>query len=253
MDRVTKYALFIPTRDNTSAANFAELFFEHVETKFGTPSGIVTDRDSRITSDFWKERIISLEGGYLQRTIVTKLHELREDLREKLLSARERMKKYYDQRHTPKQFRRGDLVKLSTTHLKLKSGKLGPRWVGPFRILERIGGQAYRLALPEEYSRLHNVFPIQLLEQFHPREDTALLPMPELEDNEEEWEVEEVRGMRKAGQKKFYLVKWAGWPSEYNSYEPEEHMENAWRAVKAFEKKNRAVMSSDGRARKRRR
>jgi len=55
MDRVTKYALFIPTRDDTIAADFAELFFEHVETRFGTPWGIVIDRDSRITSDFWRE------------------------------------------------------------------------------------------------------------------------------------------------------------------------------------------------------
>ena len=35
--RVTKYALFIPTRDDTTAADFAELFFEHVECRFGTP------------------------------------------------------------------------------------------------------------------------------------------------------------------------------------------------------------------------
>ena len=53
--RVTKYALFIPTRENTTAVDFAELFFEHVECRFGTPRSIVSDRDSRITSDFWRE------------------------------------------------------------------------------------------------------------------------------------------------------------------------------------------------------
>ena len=53
--RVTKYALFIPTRDDTTAADFAELFFEHVECRFGTPRSVVSDRDSRITSDFWRE------------------------------------------------------------------------------------------------------------------------------------------------------------------------------------------------------
>ena len=55
MDRVTKYALFIPTRDDITAIDFAELFFEYIETRFGTPWGIVTDKDSRITSDFWRE------------------------------------------------------------------------------------------------------------------------------------------------------------------------------------------------------
>ena len=52
MDRVTKYALFIPIKDNTIAADFVELFFKHIKTKFGTPWGIITDKDSRITSDF---------------------------------------------------------------------------------------------------------------------------------------------------------------------------------------------------------
>ena len=43
----------------------------------------------------------------------------------------------------------------------------------------------YRLALPEKYSRLHDVFPIQLLEQYNPRQDQdqPLLLMPDLEDN----------------------------------------------------------------------
>ena len=53
--RVTKYTLFLPTREDSTAVDFAELFFEHVEYRFRTPKGIVTDRDSRITSDFWRE------------------------------------------------------------------------------------------------------------------------------------------------------------------------------------------------------
>ena len=114
---------------------------------------------------------------------INKLHELREDLRDKLTTAQKRIKKYYDQRHIPMQFKRGELVKLSTANLKLKdNSKLRPRWVGPFRVMERISGQTYRLALPDEYSRLHNVFPIQLLEKYRPRDDGNLLPMPELDD-----------------------------------------------------------------------
>ena len=63
--------------------------------------------------------------------------------------------------------------------------------------------------------------------------------MPKLKDDQEEWEVEEVRGVRKVGQQRFFLVKWTGWPSEYNSYEPEEHMGNAQGAIWAFEKKRK--------------
>nr|GFC58911.1 reverse transcriptase domain-containing protein [Tanacetum cinerariifolium] len=39
-----------------------------------------------------------------------------------------------------------------------KQGKLNPRYVGPFKILERIGDVAYKLDLPEELSRVHNTF-----------------------------------------------------------------------------------------------
>jgi transposase InsO family protein len=38
-----------------TAVDLAQLFFEHVECRFGTPKGIITDRDSRITSEFWHE------------------------------------------------------------------------------------------------------------------------------------------------------------------------------------------------------
>ena len=58
---------------------------------------------------------------------VEKLHELRQELRTRLTEANERMAHYYNQRHVPKQFRVGELVKLSTRNLKLKHRKIGPR------------------------------------------------------------------------------------------------------------------------------
>jgi len=148
------------------------------------------------------------------------------------------MAKYYNANHVPKQFRVGDFVKLSTKYLKFKNRKLLPRWVGPFRVLERIGGQAYRIALPHKYSRLHDVFPVQLLEPYRHREDDdSLMTMPDLEDPQDEWEVEEVLDKRRIKDTLHYLVKWDGWPSEYNSYEPAAHLANAPGAVTSFEKK----------------
>ena len=44
-----------------------------------------------------------------------------------------------------------------------KRGKLNPRYIGPFEILERIGPVAYRLALPPELSNIHNVFHVSML------------------------------------------------------------------------------------------
>ena len=169
---------------------------------------------------------------------IEKLHQLRKELRVRLIAAQGRMAEYYNARHVPKQFKVGDFVKLSTQHLKLKYRKLAPRWVGPFRVLERIGGQAYRLALPNKYARLHPVFPVQLLEGYQRRtDDPELMTMPDLEeDPHDEWEVEEVRDKRQIKGAMHYLVKWAGWPSEYNSYEPASHLANAPKAVADFER-----------------
>jgi hypothetical protein len=78
-------------------------------------------------------------------------------------------------------------VKLSTKNLKLKYPKLAPQWIRPFCILERIGRQAYRLALPEKYSCLYDVFPVQLIEDYHQHEgEEGYLPMPDFLEEEEE-------------------------------------------------------------------
>ena len=49
-----------------------------------------------------------------------------------------------------------------------KQGKLNPRYIGPFEIVERIGPVAYRLDLSKEFSRVHNVFHISMLRKYIP-------------------------------------------------------------------------------------
>ena len=49
-----------------------------------------------------------------------------------------------------------------------KRGKLNPRYIGPFEIVDGIGPVAYRLDLPEEFSRVHNVFHISMLRKYIP-------------------------------------------------------------------------------------
>ena len=49
-----------------------------------------------------------------------------------------------------------------------KKGKLSPRFVGPFEILEKIGDMAYRLALPPNLSQIHNVFHVSMLRKYEP-------------------------------------------------------------------------------------
>ncbi|GAV69907.1 Chromo domain-containing protein [Cephalotus follicularis] len=49
-----------------------------------------------------------------------------------------------------------------------KKGKLTPRFIGPFEILERVGAIAYRLALPPSLADVHNVFHVSMLQKYHP-------------------------------------------------------------------------------------
>ena len=60
--------------------------------------------------------------------------------------------------------------------------------------------------------------------------------MPPLEEDQEEWEVEEVVDKACIRKEIHYLVKWTGWPSEYNQWVPDKHMDNARDIIRKFAK-----------------
>ncbi|GJY83572.1 putative reverse transcriptase domain-containing protein [Tanacetum coccineum] len=91
-------------------------------------------------------------------------------IKEKLKAARDRQKSYADNRRKPLEFEVGDQVLLKVSPWKGvmrfgKKGKLAPRYVGPFEILERIGPVAYRLRLPKELSEVHDIFHVSNLKK----------------------------------------------------------------------------------------
>ncbi|KAL4013434.1 hypothetical protein IC575_025604 [Cucumis melo] len=90
-------------------------------------------------------------------------------IRARMLTAQSRQKSYADVRRKDLEFKVGDMVFLKVAPMKgvlrfAKKGKLSPRFVGPFEILERIGPVAYRLALP--HRSLHGVFHISILRKY---------------------------------------------------------------------------------------
>ncbi|GJT82697.1 hypothetical protein Tco_1057039 [Tanacetum coccineum] len=83
---------------------------------------------------------------------------------------RDRRKSYADLKHKPMEFQVGDKVMLKVSPWKGvvhfgKWGKLNPRYVGPFKVLEKVGEVAYKLELPEELSRVHNTFHVSNLKK----------------------------------------------------------------------------------------
>ncbi|GKF13358.1 hypothetical protein Tco_0054820, partial [Tanacetum coccineum] len=88
-------------------------------------------------------------------------------------------KSYADLKRKPMEFQVGDRVMLKVSPWKGvvrfgKRGKLNPRYVGPFKVLERIGSVAYKLELPQELSRVHNTFHVSNLKKCYSDEPLAV-------------------------------------------------------------------------------
>nr|GEV54165.1 putative reverse transcriptase domain, ribonuclease H-like domain, aspartic peptidase domain protein [Tanacetum cinerariifolium] len=84
-------------------------------------------------------------------------------IKQRMQAARDRQKSYADLKRKPMEFHVGGKVMPKVLPWKGvvrfgKIGKLNPRYVGPFKVFERVGDVAYKLDLPEELSRVHNTF-----------------------------------------------------------------------------------------------
>ncbi|KAL5545222.1 hypothetical protein UlMin_009006 [Ulmus minor] len=113
------------------------------------------------------------ERKLLGPEIVQKTVDIVEKIRQRMKTAQSRQKSYADRIRKPLEFGIGDKVFLKVAPMKGvmrfgKRGKLSPRFVGPFEILERIGDLAYRVALPPAMSGIHNVFHVSMLRKYTP-------------------------------------------------------------------------------------
>ena len=122
---------------------------------------------------------------------VKHVHDIREALEQRYQYIAKTQAKYYDAKHKPQTYNVGDLVMLSTKNLCLKrpSRKMSHKFIGPFRVKNLVGTQAYRLTLPSTY-QIHDVFHVSYLEPYNCRQgdnSTPILQPLELIDDEEEY------------------------------------------------------------------
>ncbi|GJY75134.1 putative reverse transcriptase domain-containing protein [Tanacetum coccineum] len=115
--------------------------------------------------------------------------------RSRIQAARDRQKSYVDKRRNPLELQVGDKVMLKVSPWKGvirfgKRGKLNPRYIGPFKILAKVGTVAYRLELPEQLSRVHNTFHVSNLKTCL-SDETLVIPLDEIQIDDKLHFVEE--------------------------------------------------------------
>jgi hypothetical protein len=126
-------------------------------------------------------------------------------------------------------FKEGDFVWLDgkNLHTSHPTQKLAPKWYGPFKVIGVINPVSFWLELPLQWKqkRVHPIFHASLLSPYKETEEHGVnfpeLP-PDLIEEEEEYEVEQVLDLRQHGhgKKLQYLLKWRGYSQAHNSWEP---------------------------------
>ncbi|GJV54374.1 putative nucleotidyltransferase, ribonuclease H [Tanacetum coccineum] len=170
VDRLTKSAHFLPIRKNYGI-RLQKAWGTRL--KFSTAFHPQTDGQSERTIQTLEDM---LRACALEWTGSPELIEITNEkvavAKEKLKEARSRQKSYADKHRRDLEFQVGDRVFLKVSPFRgVKrfgiKGKLSPRFIGPFEILERIGEVLYRLALSPQLSHVHDVFHVSLLRGYH--------------------------------------------------------------------------------------
>ncbi|GKA15980.1 putative reverse transcriptase domain-containing protein [Tanacetum coccineum] len=222
-------------KETDSIEKLTRQYMKEVVSRHEVPVLIISDRDSKFTSHFWKslnealgtqldmstayhpqtdgqsERNIQnledmlracvmdfgkalynqkcrspicwVEVGDAQLTGLEIVHETTEktiQIKKRIQDARDRQKSYADRRRKPLEFKVRDKFMLKVSPWKGvirfgKRGKLNPRYIGPFRIIAKVGTLAYRLELPEQLSRVHSTFHVSNLKKCFVNEPLAIL------------------------------------------------------------------------------
>ncbi|GMF33626.1 unnamed protein product [Phytophthora lilii] len=127
-----------------------------------------------ITPARWKSVKESKVWNDTAQTLSKEFLEHQQDVlakaRRSLQAAQDRMSNYYDKNRPVQEFKIGDRVLLSTNnlatfHAGTTKKKLGPKWIGPYAVSEKIGHDYYRLELPTRV-KLHPVFHTSMLKPY---------------------------------------------------------------------------------------
>nr|GEX53327.1 reverse transcriptase domain-containing protein [Tanacetum cinerariifolium] len=122
------------------------------------------------------------EVGEAQLTGPKMIQETTENIiliKQRIQAAQDQQKSYADWKRKPMEFKVRDRVMLEVSPWKgivrfIKRGKLNPRYIGPFKVLAKVGDFAYMLELPQELSRVHHTFHVSNLKKFYATEPLVM-------------------------------------------------------------------------------
>ncbi|GJU75534.1 putative reverse transcriptase domain-containing protein [Tanacetum coccineum] len=180
MGRLTKSAYFLPMREDYNMERLARLYLNEIVARHGVPISIISDRDSRFTSRFWQ----SMQDALRTRLdMSTSYHPQTDGQSECTIQTLKDMLKA-----CVLDFRGSWDVHLLLAEVGEgvvrfgKKGKLAPRFVRPFEIIETVGPVAYRLDLPEELNGVHDRFHVSNLKKCLAN-PTLQVPLDEIQVN----------------------------------------------------------------------
>nr|GEW01900.1 reverse transcriptase domain-containing protein [Tanacetum cinerariifolium] len=173
VDRLTKSAYFLPMREDYKMDILARLYLNEIVARNGVLISIISGCDSRFTSRKCRSLIMWAEvreGQLIGPELVQETSEKISQIKDRLKTARDHQKSYADKRRKPLELSVGYYVLLKVLSWKGvvrfgKKGKLAPRFVGPFEIVEKVDPVAYQLDLPEELNDVHDMFYVSNLKK----------------------------------------------------------------------------------------
>lgn len=195
----------------------------------------------------------------------THLREVMTALKEELTRSQSDQKKYYNRHAKDVTFAVGDKVWLNRRNIRTKrpSRKLDWKMIGPFKVIEKYGKNAYKLDLPPSY-RIHNVFHVNLLEK-DPTNAEPPLDIEAEKGDGRQWIVESILdskvfkpgeiGVENGPGGLYYLVHWRDEPDSENTWEPATQIRHLKKVVREFHNANpdkpRSIWAKPTRKRKR--